>query len=226
MDKTSFVWLGAFAILAGCSTAPSDMTFLEDALVSYKRALVSAQERIVLEEFAKYHTWGKAAVTLYHIEAVTLEPQTKLTRGSKTSLGGEVGGIPMPIGRLTASREVAVSNDQGGKISIHLKAYEYGKTKIAQDYFNNTTPNEIYTITWYDEKSEMSYDAAVGGTANESFKNSPCGNPHTFLHCVPITGYIVNDRQAYAKIPNANIVKFRTMLNGLHQKLDGELLVN
>jgi hypothetical protein len=215
--------IGALVMLAGCATVPNEITFLEDALVSYKRALVSAQERIVLEEFAKYHIWGQATVALYRLETVTLEPQTKLTRGSKTSMGAELSTSATPTGKLAASREVIVANDQGGKISVLIKPLANAMNERAQEYFKTTVPSEIYSLTWYDETSETSYETFGGGTVVKDSKNSPCGNPYTFLHCVAISGYIQNKRQAYAQVPNDKIVNFRQMLRELRRKVDGEI---
>lgn len=246
MKKCASVYFWFMVALSGCSHGVNDITFIEDALVSYKRALVSAQERMILEEFAKYEHLGQSFVALFKIEEVTLEPQTKLTRASKTSMTAEVGSIlTAPAVKIAGGREASISNDQGGKISLKLKAFSSDKAQKAQEYFakriaESNGSTKVYELSWYDEKHGKSYQACFSDSQGlcqmKEIDGLPCGDPYTYLHCVPITGHMRKyslgegktvSLQGYAMVPLEYIPRFRDMMKGLEKEMgEGSVFFN
>lgn len=161
MKRTFVVTIVLISLIGtGCTSLKhvffSSQTPLDDVIVDSRRAVVSASEKTLFEEFVKYKELGHT-FALYKISEVNIKASTNNTDSST-----EKAGIEFPE-KLSASKDIAVSDAHGAEIAIKLIPVGndpeiYGRIK---EIFNKTHGKDlIYGLAYYDNSGRpVSEDA-------------------------------------------------------------------
>lgn len=164
---------------------------LDDAIFSYREALVTAQEEFFFEEFVKYKEFRHTFV-LHIVSDIKIEATTNIKLATK-------GETKVALDELGLIKKIETISTQGGKITISLsplgnKPEVYEKVKII---FDETTGLGVM------------YDLVY----SEIEKSKKCEHA---LYCIPIAGLVNADgNQGFAYLKS--IKEFRKLYDRIRK---------
>ncbi|WP_306537307.1 hypothetical protein [Geobacter sp.] len=195
-------------LLPGCTCVKSSLsgnTPVDELVVIYKRALVTATEKSLLEEFVKYKEIG-STFTLYKISEINIEATASISKSSSEKVEASIN-FPLD-GGLGLSKNIEIANQEGAKIFLKLEPLAntpviYNEIK---NIFDNTKgQNELYGIAYYNDEYK-------------AFSENDEKKCRDALYCIPINCLKdSNNNKAFAYINNYG--KFRNLIDRI-RKID------